>query len=287
MQEMMNTTDVAFPNLGIYLENVPKTFSIFGFPVAFYGVIITVGILAGLFMALHEAKRTGQDLEIYWDLSIYAIIFAMIGARLYFVAFSWDNYKDDLWSILNFRGGGIAIYGAVIGAVITVAVYAKIKKLSFFQLTDTTALGLLLGQIIGRYGNFMNREAFGGYSDGLFAMRLPIDAVRGSEITTEMLSHVTEGINYIQVHPTFLYESLWNVMVLVLLLLYRTHKKFQGEISLLYLGGYGLGRAWIEGLRTDQLQIGDAVAVSQVLAVILVVVSVVGIVYGRRRVKTM
>ena len=294
MQSMMNASDIAFPNLGIYLENVPKTISafgkelmVFGQPIALYGLILGLGILAGLLMAEREAKRTGQNPDIYWDLSLYAIVFSIIGARLYYVAFSWNYYKDNLWEIFNIREGGIAIYGAVIAATITIAIFAKIKKLSFLQLTDTTVLGLLVGQIIGRYGNFMNREAFGGYSDGLFAMALPVEAVRAGEITAEMTSHIEAGMNYIQVHPTFLYESLWNVGVLLLLLLYRSHKKFQGEMTLLYLGGYGIGRGWIEGLRTDQLLIGNTdIAVSQVLAFILVIVSVVGLVYGHMKMKS-
>ncbi|MDD3205734.1 MAG: prolipoprotein diacylglyceryl transferase [Lachnospiraceae bacterium] len=275
MNETMGASDIAFPHLGIYLENVPKSFSVFGFEIAFYGLIIGIGILLGVLVAAREAKVTGQDPDIYWDFSIYAIIFSIIGARIYYVAFSWDNYKDNLLSILNTRGGGMAIYGAVIAAFITLAVYAKLKKQNCFQMADTGVVGLVVGQIIGRYGNFMNREAFGEYTDGLFAMRLPIDAVRANDISEGIAAHITEGVNYIQVHPTFLYESLWNVMVLLLILLYHKKKKFQGEICLLYLGGYGLGRAWIEGLRTDQLVIGGSgIAVSQMLAILLVIFAI-------------
>ena len=155
-------------------------------------------------------------------------------------------------------------------------------------MTDTAGLGLILGQIIGRWGNFFNREAFGEYTDNLLAMRLPLDAVRSSDVTELMREHmeVIDGISYIQVHPTFLYESLWNLAVLVGLLLWRKHKKFQGEIFLLYLFGYGVGRFWIEGLRTDQLLIpGMKLPVSQVLAVVLVVVSTFTIVLLRKKVR--
>lgn len=270
MQDMMNAGDIAFPNLGIYLENVPKSFTVFGFTIAFYGVIIGIGMMAGLMMALREAKVSGQDPEIYWDFFLYAVIFSIIGARIYYVVFAWDYYKDNLLSIFNTRNGGLAIYGAVIAAFLTLLVYSRVKKTNFMQMADTGVLGLILGQIIGRWGNFMNREAFGEYTEGLFAMRLPVAAVRANEITEKMAGHLTEGINYIQVHPTFLYESLWNLGILVLMLLYRKHKRFHGEICLFYLGGYGIGRFWIEALRTDQLRWGHTdIAVSQVLGLVL------------------
>lgn len=280
----MNAGDIAFPHLGIYLENVPKSFSVFGFEIAFYGVIIAIGVLAGLLMAVREAKISGQDPDIYWDFALYAIIFSIIGARIYYVVFAWDWYKDDLLSIFNLRGGGLAIYGAVIGAFLTLLVYTKIKKLSFMQMADTAVPGLILGQIIGRWGNFMNREAFGEYSDGLLAMRLLVEAVRANEITETMQAHMTDAVNYIQVHPTYLYESLWNLLVLTLMMLYRKHKKFQGEICLFYLGGYGIGRFFIEGLRTDQLQIGNTgIPVSQMLGILLFVFAVVTDVVVRRK----
>lgn len=272
----MNATDIAFPNLGIYLENVPKNFSVFGFEIAFYGVIIGIGVMAGILMAAHIAKVTGQNPEDYWDFAIYAVIFSVIGARAYYVIFSWENYKGDLLSILNTRNGGMAIYGGVIGAFITLFIYCKIKKTNALEMGDTAVPGLILGQIVGRWGNFMNREAFGGYTDNLFAMALPMDAVRRHEITEEMLAHVSESENFIQVHPTFLYESAWNVMIFLLMLLWMKRKKFHGEIILLYLGGYGLGRALIEGLRTDQLLIpGTELAVSQMLSLGLLVFAVV------------
>ena len=194
-------------------------------------------------------------------------------------------YKDNLKNIFNIREGGLAIYGGVIAAIITVIIFAKVKKLSAPVIFDTACLGLVAGQMIGRWGNFFNREAFGEYTDSLLAMRLPLDAVRSSDVTELMREHIetVKGVSYIQVHPTYLYESLWCLMVLVLLLLYR---KFSGEVFLLYLFGYGLGRAWIEGLRTDQLWIPHTqIPVSQVLAGVLVCVSLVLILYFRYKSK--
>ena len=171
-------------------------------------------------------------------------------------------------------------------AFLTLFIYSKVKKQNFFQMGDTGVLGLILGQIIGRWGNFMNRECFGQYTDSLFAMRLPVVAVRSNEITVEMADHVVDGINYIQVHPTFLYESVWNLFILILMLLYKGKKKFHGEICLFYLGGYGIGRFFIEGLRTDQLLFpGTGIAVSQVLGLLLFVFSVVTDLIVRWRLK--
>lgn len=266
----MGAMDIDFPNLGIYLHNVPKGFTIFGFEIALYGVIIGIGVLAGILLAAKVAKATGQDADVYWDFAIYAVIFSIIGARIYYVIFMWDMYRDDLLSIFNIRQGGLAIYGGVIAAFITLFVYAKLKKQNALQMADTGVAGLILGQVIGRWGNFTNREVFGEYTDNLFAMRLPIEAVRRSDISESIAAHITEGVNYIQVHPTFLYESLWNLCLLIIVLLYWKHKRFEGEIALLYLGGYGLGRAWIEGIRTDQLFIpGTQLPVSQVLGLLL------------------
>ena len=282
----MNSAEIAFPNIGVYIPHLPKGITIGGFTIAFYGMIIAAGMLSGLWLACHQAQRTGQKKEVYTDFAIYAIIFSLIGARLYYVVFSWENYKDDLLQIFNTRGGGMAIYGAVIAAVLTAIIYCKVKKYNFFLLADTAVGGLVLGQIIGRYGNFFNREAFGEYTNSLFAMRLRVDQVNPANITELMKSHMTtvDGVQYIQVHPTFLYESLWNILVLVLILVFTTKKKFNGEIFLLYLVGYALGRVWIEGLRTDQLQIGSTgIAVSQVLSGAIVIVGVVVWICVRRK----
>lgn len=282
----MDINDIAFPNLGIYLHNVPKGFSVFGFQIALYGVIIGIGVLCGVLMAVHVAKKEGMDPDLIWDFAIYAIIFSIIGARLYYVIFEWDMYRTNPLSILNLRNGGLAIYGAVIASFITLFVYTRIKKVSFLQMVDVCVPGLILGQAIGRWGNFTNREVFGGYTDNLVAMRLPELAVRARDITPDVAAHIVEGTNYIQVHPTFLYECLWNLLILCIMLVYQKHKKFNGEIWLIYLGGYGLGRFWIEGIRTDQLYImGTTIPVSQLIAIICVAVAIVADIVVRIRIR--
>lgn len=282
----MNAGDIAFPNLGIYLKDVPRSFSVFGFEIAFYGLIIGIGVLAGILMAAHQAKVTGQDPDTYWDFAIYAVIFSVIGARIYYVVFAWDYYKDNLLSVFNIRGGGMAIYGGVIAAFITLFVYCRIKKKNPFLMGDTAMAGLLLGQVIGRWGNFMNREVFGEYYNGLFSMQLPIAAVRARDISENIAAHIPEGANYINVHPTFLYESVWNLVVMFLMLAYRKHKKFDGELCLFYLGGYGLGRFIIEGIRTDTLFLpGTTIPVSQVLALLMLILAVCMDVAVRIRLK--
>lgn len=265
---------IIFPNLGITLEYVGKSISVFGFEIAYYGIVICLGIVLGFLLAEQIAKRTGQDSEIYWDFIFYAVFFAIVGARLYYVIFAWDMYKGDLLSIINLRNGGLAIYGGVIGAVLTVYVFCRKRKLSFPLVLDTSGPGLVLGQIVGRWGNFFNREVFGGYTDNLLAMQIPVAQVRPSDVTESLRAHiqVINGVEFIQVHPTFLYEGMWNAGVLAFMLCYWKRKKFTGEIFCIYLAGYGLGRFWIEGIRTDQLLIpGIGFPVSQLLGLVLFV----------------
>ena len=281
-------TEISFPNLGIYLKNVGKSIDLFGIEIVYYGIIIGTAILLGFWIAAREAKRTGQNPENYLDMGIIGVIAGIVGARLYYVIFSWDMYKDNLLDIFNLREGGLAIYGGVIAAVISVLVLAKVKHLSAPQIFDTIAMALLNGQMLGRWGNFFNREAFGGYTDSLFAMRLPLDAVRSSDVTEQMRRHIEriDGVSYIQVHPTFLYESLWCMVLLIILFAYRKHKKYEGELFLMYLFGYGLGRFWIEGLRTDQLLLpGVGIAVSQLLAGAIVVGTGAAMLYLRKKHK--
>lgn len=275
MAEMMGEMDIAFPNLGIYLTNVPKTIMIGSFGIAIYGVVIAIGMLLGLTLSSKVAARTGQDPDVIWDLGPALLFFSVLGARIYYVIFMWDMYKDDPLQIFNLRGGGLAIYGGIIAGFITIYVYCKVKKQKFPLVLDTVMYGLLVGQILGRWGNFFNREVFGEYTDNLLAMRIPVSMVRERDISASIAAHMTEGTNYIQVHPTFLYEGMWNLALLIFLLLYLKHKKFDGEIALLYFAGYGIGRAIIESIRTDQLFItGTTIPVSMALGIAMAVVSI-------------
>lgn len=280
----MGINDIAFPNIGIYLENVPKKISIGGFDIAFYGMIIGFGMILACFIAAKEIKNRGMDENVIWDLSLYVIILSIVGARVYYVVTSWEKYKDNILSVFNLRQGGLAIYGGVIAGALTVVVYCHKKKINFLPYIDAIVMGLLTGQIIGRWGNFFNREVFGGYTDGLFAMRLPIDAVRASDISDDIAAHIVEGTNYIQVHPTFLYEGMWNLALLLFIILYRKHKRFEGEIFCIYGLGYGVGRFIIESIRTDQLFIpGTSIPISMVVAAASVAASLTVIIVMRRK----
>ena len=281
--------EINFPNLGIYLDHVGKNISIFGFSIAYYGIVIVTGMMIAIWIAQREAKRTGQNPEQYLDLAMIGIAAGILGARIYYVIFAWDYYKDDLLSIFNIRQGGLAIYGGIIGACIAVVIYSRKKKQNFGLLMDTASMSIVFGQIMGRWGNFFNREAFGDYTNNLFAMQLPVSAVRANEITQKMWDHVVtvNGVEYIQVHPTFLYESLWNVGVLLFLFWFRKRKKFNGEVFLMYLIGYGLGRIWIEGLRTDQLLLPVVgLPVSQLLSGCLVVGCTILVVWKRKKLSS-
>lgn len=277
---------INFPNLGIHLEHVGKNIMIGNFSIAYYGIVIAIGMMLGMKACLMRAKETGQSEEDYVDLVITGLIFGVLGARVYYVIFSWENYKNDILSIFNIRQGGLAIYGGIIGAVLALYVMSKIKKIPILTILDTIAIGIPIGQIIGRWGNFFNREAFGGYTNNLLAMQLPVSAVRQHEITEEMWQNAVNinGVQYIQVHPTFLYEGLWNCGVLIFLILMRKRTKFSGELFLLYIIGYGLGRFWIESLRTDQLLVpGTHIPISMVVSNVGVVVSLLWIVIARHR----
>ena len=283
---MTTPVDIRFVHLGVSIEHLRKSISVFGFSIAFYGVIIGVGMMAGLLIAQSDAKRRGQDPGIYLDFALIAIICSIIGARIYYVIFNCKLYKDNIIQIFNLRAGGLAIYGGVIAGILTLIVFTRVKKLSFFSMADSACLGLVTGQIIGRWGNFFNCEAFGGYTDSFFAMRIKRSLVDESMISQELLERlvVESGVEYIQVHPTFLYESMWNLALLLFMLWYRRYKKFDGEMLLIYLLGYGLGRSWIEGLRTDQLILfGTGIPVSQALSIVLVIVSGSIIVYQHMR----
>ena len=184
MNAIMDVWDIAFPHLNIYLTNVPKSFSVFGFSIALYGVVIALGMLTGFTLASKLAKYNYFNGDYVWDFAIYAIIFGILGARIYYVVFAWDKYKNNLVQVFNIRNGGLAIYGGLIAGFTTLFIFCYRKKINPLNFADSCVPGICLGQLAGRWGNFFNREAFGQYTDGLFAMRLPIDAVRQSDISS-------------------------------------------------------------------------------------------------------
>ena len=279
----MDVGPIRFPHLGFEVL-VNKSFTVFGFEIAYYGVIMALSMVCGALMAYHEAKRTGQKVDDYIDYTLFGIVGGIICARLYYVIFEWDYYSKNLTQIFNLRGGGLAIYGGIIGAVIAAIIFCKVKKMKFFKFVDTAVLGLITGQIIGRWGNFFNREAFGSYTDGLFAMQIPMTDIGTNVDVTDAMKVMIDGVQYVQVQPTFLYESVLNLVLLILLLIFRDKKKFYGETFCRYLMGYGVIRFIIEGFRTDQLKIGN-VAVSQILSAVLFVAALVVVIVMRVRLK--
>ena len=242
---------IEFPGLGLTL-NPPVGFSIGSFEIRFYGLIIALGLILAVCYALHRKEEFGISEDDLLDGVLWIAPFAIICARLYYCAFEWERYADDPISILYIWEGGIAIYGAVIGAAIGILIHCKlIKKISVLATLDLVSMGFLIGQILGRWGNFFNREAHGGVTDSFLRMGL--------------ISPYTGTGEYY--HPTFLYESLWNLVGFILIALLSKKRKYDGQVALMYVAWYGLGRAFIEGLRTDSLWWGSF-RVSQVLAAV-------------------
>lgn len=273
----MEYMDIRFPNLGIVFAHVGRYIAVGNFEIMYYGIIIGAGFLVGLLLAQKEARRTGQNPELYMDYLLWMMIPAIVGARAYYVIFSFDYYREYPAEILNLRHGGLGIVGGVAAAIIVLVIFAKKRGQKISLMLDTMTMSLLVGQIMGRWGNFFNREAFGGYTDNFLAMQIPLGYFEQTGRIYEIkqaglmqnLVNVSAGgeeLLYIQVHPTFLYEGLWNCLILLGIFCYRKRKKFDGELACLYLMGYGVGRFFIEGLRVDQLQIGQTgIAVTQVV----------------------
>lgn len=254
---------IEFPGLGLVL-NPPKTF--FGTNIHWYGIIIAFGMVLAILLCMYLARRNSLSEENILDVVIWATPIGIICARIYYVVFSFDQYKDRLADIFKIWEGGIAIYGCVIGAIATVLVYCRIKKLSSLKLMDVCCIGLALGQSVGRWGNFVNREAFGSAVADTYILRMKLYT------TPDMTTWAT-------VHPTFLYESLWTFALFVLLLVIIRKKKFDGQVFWTYISFYGLGRFFIEALRTDSLYLG-AFRVSQLVAVVATVTGVSMLIRG-------
>ncbi|GFI62379.1 prolipoprotein diacylglyceryl transferase [Clostridiales bacterium] len=281
--------EVWFPNLNIKIDVLDRVaFSIFGLDVYWYGILICTGIVLGTYLAMRYMKKIGGNPEHIMDFMLYSIIFCIIGARLYYVAFSWDMYKDDLFKIFNTREGGLAIYGGIIAALIFGIFFVKKKNLNFWDTADVIVPSVPLGQAIGRWGNFFNREAFGGYTDGLFAMRYQLSQVSSNNLTNSILDNtvIAGGVEYIQIHPTFLYESVWDIAVFLILIIIREKGSFKKGILAWYIILYGAGRMIIEGLRTDSLYLANtSIRVSQALSAILVAIGIMMLIFIKHREK--
>lgn len=242
----------------------PIAFEIFGLSVRWYGLLMASSILIGLILAMHLARKNNYDPELILDLVFYATPAAIIGARIYYVVFKLDYYISNPGEIIAIWHGGLAIHGAVIASVIVAIIYTKKKNISFWKIVDFMAPSLILGQAIGRWGNFFNQEAYGRETQLPWAITVD-DPVKG----------------LIQVHPTFLYESLWNFSLFFFLLWYGKKKKVNGEIFLLYAIIYSLGRFFVEGLRTDSLMF-LGMRIAQIISVFTIIIGVLLIKYLRK-----
>ena len=269
VQTIQRDSAISFPMLGDFTVNPPSSFSLFGLNIYFYGVIIALGFILAMVYCSRNAKDFGIKSDDFFDLMLWIIPCCIIGARLYYVLFNLDHYLADPGQIFAIRDGGLAIYGGIIVGIIVVICVSRHKKIPIPAMLDLAVFGLLIGQILGRWGNFMNREAFGAETE-IFC-RMGLIAPDGSSI---------------YVHPTFLYESLWNLGILIFLIWFtkKGKRRYDGQCLLLYFLMYGLGRAWIEGLRTDSLYIGSSnIRVSQALSLVLAVISLAVLLYQSRR----
>ncbi len=248
----------------------PIAFSLGPIEVRWYGILIATGIVLAFLVVQKEMVKRGMDPDFLTDLLIWAVPISIISARIYYVIFMWDYYKDHTGQIIQIWQGGIAIHGALIGAVITAYVFTKKRGVSFWKTADIVAPGLLIGQIIGRWGNFMNQEAHGGPVSEQF--------LETTIIPDWIMKQMTiEGVTY---HPTFLYESLWNVVALIIILLLRKVSLKRGEMFLFYLTWYSIGRFFIEGMRTDSLY-GGVLRAAQVVSIVTIIVAVSLFIYRR------
>ena len=276
-ETLLEPHEIQFPELGWKFNIDPTAFSVFGFDIQWYGIIITLGLILALIYALPRMKRFGLDSDRTIDAIIGGVIGGIVGARLYYVLMRWDEYKGDWKAIINTRGGGLAIYGGIIGALLVGLIICKIRKIKMLPMLDITALGFLIGQGIGRWGNFFNQEAFGTNTDSFLGMTggtIQRTISDGMQMGGDMYNNGLEMLWEKPVHPCFLYESVWCLLGFVILAFMSKRRKFDGQIFLMYLAWYGAERFIVEGLRTDSLMLGN-IRISQALSAVIFVASVI------------
>lgn len=286
----LKNDEIAFPNLGLKFDADPTAFSIFGFDVQWYGVVITIGMVLAIFYCFSRMKKYGIDPDRAIDAVIGGIVGGIVGARLYYVVLEWDQYKNNIADIFNLRLGGLAIYGGIIGALLVGGIVARLRKVRLLPLLDLVGQGFLIGQCLGRWGNFFNQEAFGCNTDSIFGMtggRIQ-HWIASSYATSQCYNNLGVELDpAMPVHPCFLYESLWCLIgFIILAIVSKKFRKFDGQIFLMYIAWYGLGRSFIEGLRTDSLVIGS-IRVSQALAIVCFVTAVILLIVFGLKVKRM
>lgn len=248
------------------------------FTIYWYGVIIAVGAILGVYLATKEADRLGLKKDLMIDFIVFAVPVAIIFARIYYVIFEWDRYANGpWWSVFAIWEGGIAIHGAIIGGVLTAIVFARVRDVPFWQIADIVAPSLILGQAIGRWGNFMNQEAHGG------AISQETYESFHQYLPDFIMNQMTiDGVMY---HPTFLYESVWNILIFILLILMRKYNPLRGEIFLTYVITYSIGRYFIEGLRTDSLYVFGEIRTAQLISILAIIAGIVLIIYRRKTIS--
>ena len=269
---------IEFPKLGIRIPIDREAFKIFGLPVYWYGIIISAGFFLAVVLGMRNSEKAGIKQDDIIDLVLFAAPVGIIGARLYYVIFNWSEFNGDFMKIISIRTGGLALYGGLIGAVLVAVIFSRVRKINTPNYLDFCIPYFVLAQAIGRWGNFTNQEAFGGNTNLPWGMT-------GNEIKEylQQLSNLNFGVDpNVPVHPTFLYESLWNFGMFLLLIWFSKRKKLNGEVFCLYMMGYGAGRFWIEGLRLDSLEMGN-LRISQFLSIVFIIVF--ALIFVTRRIK--
>ena len=281
MTQMIN-----FPNLGVHFDNVRRAFSVLGFDITMYGIMVGLGFLIALIAIILCVALSDQHEDNYIDLFILGTITSLVGARIFYVILTWSDYKGHFFEIFNLRKGGMEIFGALIGLIVLVVIFTKIRQIPTGRVFDTITPALILGQIMSLIGHYFAREGFGEYTDGPFAMELPLDAVRISDVTDRMKNHieVVDSVRMIKMHPIFLYEIVLCIAILIGILVYSKNKEVEGQMFNIYLGAYALGRFFLEGFKEQKHFLpGTKISAIRTLSMLIFLGAVLAFVINRVR----